>query len=46
MLFGEILNTIEKLRGPAYNSSRVYAKLHWATSRREMEWVYGVTHTG
>ncbi|OWK52268.1 Macrophage mannose receptor 1 [Lonchura striata] len=41
---GEFLNTIEKLREPAYNSSTVYAKLHWATS--EMEWVCSVLHTG
>lgn len=44
MLFGEFLNTVEKLREPASNSSTVYAKLHWAT--RELEWVRSVCHTG
>ncbi|NXR56757.1 MRC1 protein, partial [Hippolais icterina] len=42
----EILNTIEKLGEPAYNSSLVYATLHWSTPGREMGWVCGVPHTG
>ncbi|NWR44645.1 MRC1 protein, partial [Regulus satrapa] len=42
----EILNTIEKLRDPASNSSTVYAKLHWATPTREVGWGCVVPHTG
>jgi len=34
MLSGEILNITERLTGPAHNSSALYRKLHWATSRK------------
>lgn len=37
MLFGEILNTIEKLREPSYNSSTVYAKIALDHSRKRDE---------
>ncbi|NXT70011.1 MRC1 protein, partial [Chaetops frenatus] len=42
----EILNTIEKLRETACNSSTVYPKFHRAIPGREMELVCGVSHTG
>lgn len=34
MLSGEILNITERLTEPAQNSLAIYAKLHWATSRK------------
>lgn len=45
MLSGEILNIIERLTEPAHNSSAVYAKLHWVTSRKGDGWVSGAPHT-
>lgn len=34
MFSGEILNIMERLTEPAQNSSAVYEKLYWATSRK------------